>query len=224
MEGHWREKKEEERYRATPLLGASICHWPTCSPIPYHFFPITGPPFSCTTYSQILKMEAAGSFQKLLSFYQTTQDNITEDTNLHTEDNMSHFASKHCIWLYTSQNQHQPYLAVHISYHSDKKEKLKLFPIFWSITDCLCENVLQRRDRSNTTTLHIMAKWEQGHDKTWTVGTIACLLKARIVKPAETAVARERLCKHPLLCNNPTDNNGGTVGSSVFSAVHPKGV
>jgi hypothetical protein len=24
----------------------------------------------------------------------------------------------------------------------------------------------------------------------------ACLLKARIVKPAETAVARERLCKH----------------------------
>jgi hypothetical protein len=25
---------------------------------------------------------------------------------------------------------------------------------------------------------------------------VACLLKARIVKPAETAVARERLCKH----------------------------
>jgi hypothetical protein len=27
---------------------------------------------------------------------------------------------------------------------------------------------------------------------------VACLLKVRIVKPAETAVARERLCKHAL--------------------------
>jgi hypothetical protein len=49
-------------------------------------------------------MEEAGSFETLLSFYQTTQDNIPEDTNRHTEDNMLHFASKHCIWLYTSQN------------------------------------------------------------------------------------------------------------------------
>jgi hypothetical protein len=28
------------------------------------------------------------------------------------------------------------------------------------------------------------------------VNIVACLLKARIVKPAQTAVARERFCKH----------------------------
>jgi hypothetical protein len=39
-----------------------------------------------------------------------------------------------------------------------------------------------------------------------------------IVKPAETAVARERLCEHPLLSNGSAAN-GGTVGSGIFCAV-----
>jgi hypothetical protein len=37
--------------------------------------------------------------------------------------------------------------------------------------------------------------------KTDWIYTVACLLKARIVKPAETALAMERLCRSPLLSN-----------------------
>jgi hypothetical protein len=48
--------------------------------------------------------------------------------------------------------------------------------------------------------------------------------QGRIVKPAETAVASEQLCKQRLLrsCGHPTrheHNNGVTVGSGVFYAV-----
>jgi hypothetical protein len=48
---------------------------------------------------------------------------------------------------------------------------------------------------------------------------LGCLLKSRNVKPAETAVARERLCKHRSRGNEGTRNNRGTVGGGVLSAV-----
>jgi hypothetical protein len=62
------------------------------------------------------------------------------------------------------------------------------------------------------------------------VYTVACLHKARIVKPAETVVTREWLCKHwPLLCSGsiaikcvtPNSHEGysRSVGCSNFNAI-----
>jgi hypothetical protein len=45
---------------------------------------------------------------------------------------------------------------------------------------------------------------------------VAYLLKARIVKPAETTVGRERLCEHPLLGNESANNNIAAM-ETVFS-------
>jgi hypothetical protein len=51
---------------------------------------------------------------------------------------------------------------------------------------------------------------------------VANLLKARTVKPAETAIARKRLYKHPPLlgngCNWYARNNRKTVRKGVFGA------
>jgi hypothetical protein len=44
------------------------------------------------------------------------------------------------------------------------------------------------------------------------VHIVAYLLKARTVKPAETAVARERLCKRPLLGNIFVTRSSGVIG------------
>jgi hypothetical protein len=49
---------------------------------------------------------------------------------------------------------------------------------------------------------------------------VACLLKARIVKPAETAVARTRPCKHLVTAVCRDDRGNATIEeSTVLEAV-----
>jgi len=42
---------------------------------------------------------------------------------------------------YTLQNQHQPSLATHTSYHHNKTEKQKQMTIFWTLLNCIYMNV-----------------------------------------------------------------------------------
>jgi hypothetical protein len=59
-------------------------------------------------------------------------------------------------------------------------ETARKYSIFWD----KCLNV----ERTGTGTCQFYAKI--------IIYIVECLLKARVVKPAETAVARERFCKH----------------------------
>jgi hypothetical protein len=68
----------------------------------------------------------------------------------------------------------------------------------------------------------------------YTVDIVACLLKARTVKPAEKAVSRQRLCNATMDCGNlfsarsvPIDNscnNIRTVGRGVFCGVRAEAI
>jgi hypothetical protein len=51
------------------------------------------------------------------------------------------------------------------------------------------------------------------------VSIVACLLKSRIVKPAQTTIARERLCKNVSIVTKYTCNNKRAVAGSFFCGV-----
>jgi hypothetical protein len=60
-----------------------------------------------------------------------------------------------------------------------------------------------------------MKLWSYAH----TIHIVACLLKARTVKPAETSVVRERLCKHTRCKTMAATDMYATIEQSVGSRV-----
>jgi hypothetical protein len=53
---------------------------------------------------------------------------------------------------------------------------------------------------------------------------VACLLKTRIVKPAETAIARECLCKNVSIVTKHACNNKRAVARCFFCGVCPEAI
>jgi hypothetical protein len=80
------------------LPGATIYHWPACSPVCCLHYAIFLPLFCCTTYWFTLKIKAAGFSEMLVTFYQTRWRHIPEDSNIHIHCSMN--LTFHEIWTF----------------------------------------------------------------------------------------------------------------------------